>query len=91
MFHSATEDLNLKCSEELELLTKWLGGESLQPSLRIRAVHNNLEAGLQRLWQRLQRYYGSSKVIKASMFKCLQSFPRVAPRDSSFRSLQISF
>ncbi|XP_026036546.1 uncharacterized protein LOC113029762 [Astatotilapia calliptera] len=82
-FHNATEDLNLKCSEELDLLTKWLSGESLQHALRIRAVHvNNPETGLQRLWQRLDRIYGSSEVIEASLFKRLESFPRVTPRDN---------
>ncbi|KAL4008122.1 hypothetical protein ACER0C_001974 [Sarotherodon galilaeus] len=83
MFHNATEDLNLKCSEELDLLTKWLSGESLQHALRIRAVHvNNPETGFQRLWQRLDRIYGSSEVIEASLFRRLESFPRVTPRDN---------
>ena len=82
MFRSATEDLTLKCSEELDLLTKWLSGESLQHALRIRAVHiNNPEGGLYRLWQRLDRVYGSSEVIEASLFKRLECFPRVAPKD----------
>lgn len=37
----AVEGLNLKPSEELELLIKWLGGEPLQHAKRIRAVHIN--------------------------------------------------
>lgn len=83
MFHNATGDLNLKYSEELDLLTKWLSGESLQHALRIRAVHvNNPAAGLHRLWQRLDRNYGSPEVIEASLFKRLEGFPRVSPKDN---------
>lgn len=83
MFRNAIEDLNLKCSEELDLIIKWLSGESLQHALRIRAVHvNNSEAGLQRLWLRLDRNYGSSEVIEASLFRHLEGFPRVSPKDS---------
>ncbi|XP_056867534.1 uncharacterized protein LOC130513013 [Takifugu flavidus] len=83
MFHNATADLNLKCCEELDLLTKWLSGESLQHALRIRAVHvSNPAAGLERLWQRLDRNYGSPEAIEASLFGRLESFPRVGHKDS---------
>ncbi|XP_025752917.1 uncharacterized protein LOC106097899 isoform X4 [Oreochromis niloticus] len=65
IFHNAIEGLNLKSSEELDLLTKWLSGESLQHALRIRAVHvNNPHAGLQRLWQRLDKSFGSPETIE---------------------------
>ena len=40
-YHNVTQGLNLKASEELDLLTRWLGGESLQHATRIRAVHIN--------------------------------------------------
>ncbi|KAK0140410.1 hypothetical protein N1851_022619 [Merluccius polli] len=83
MFRNATGDLNLKCCEELDLLTKWLSGESLQHAQRIRAVHvSNPEAGLQRLWQRLDRNYGSPEAIEASLFSRLESFPKAGPKDS---------
>lgn len=81
-FCNAIEGLDLKCSEEVDLLTKWLSGESLQHALRIRAAHiSNPGAGLKRLWERLDRSYGSSEVIEASLFKRLESFPRVSQRD----------
>ncbi|XP_028328030.1 uncharacterized protein LOC114478897 isoform X1 [Gouania willdenowi] len=82
MFHNATQGLNFKASEELDLLTKWLGGESLQHALRIRAVHvNNPEAGLQRLWQRLDKSYGSPEVIETSLFQRLEFFPKISHKD----------
>ncbi|KAK0144244.1 hypothetical protein N1851_017386 [Merluccius polli] len=83
MFCNGIEGLNLKASEELHLLTKWLDGESLQHALRIRAVHvNNPETGLRRLWQRLDKSYGSSEAIEASLFKRLESFPRISYKDN---------
>ncbi|XP_057700851.1 uncharacterized protein LOC130921225 [Corythoichthys intestinalis] len=83
MFCNATEGLNLKPSEELDLLTKWLGGESLQHAQRIRAVHvSNPQAGLQRLWQRLDKTYGSPEVIESSLFQRLQTFPRISNKDT---------
>lgn len=83
MFHNATGDLNLKCCEELDLLTKWLSGESLQHALRIRAVHvSNPEADLERLWQRLDRNFGSPEAVEASLFGRLESFPKVGHKDS---------
>ena len=82
-FCNATEGLNLKPSEELDLLTKWLGGESLQQAMRIRAVHvNNPEAGLDMLWRRLDKNYGSPEVIEASLFKRLESLPKISHKDS---------
>ncbi|XP_030582792.1 uncharacterized protein LOC115778696 [Archocentrus centrarchus] len=82
-FCSAIEGLNLRPSEELDLLTKWLGGESLQHALRIRAVHiNNPAVGLERLWQRLNKNYGSPEVIEASLFKRLENFPKFSAKDS---------
>lgn len=74
MFHNATGDLNLKC---------WLSGVSLQHALRISAVHvSNPKAGLEHLWQRLDRNYGSPEAIEASLFGRLESFPKVGHKDS---------
>ncbi|XP_077080710.1 uncharacterized protein LOC143733040 [Siphateles boraxobius] len=83
IFGNAIVGLNLKPSEELDLLTKWLSGESLQHALRIRAVHmNNPQAGLQRLWQRLDKSYGSPEVVEASLFQRLQTFPKISNKDA---------
>lgn len=81
-FDNAVEGLNLKASEELDLLIKWLGGESLHHAKRIRAVHvNNPSMGLDMLWRRLDKCYGSPEAIEASLFKSLDQFPRLSNRD----------
>lgn len=55
------------------------GSEPLQHALRIRAAHvNNPAACLDRLWQWLDKNYGSPEVIEASILKRLESSPRIS-------------
>lgn len=57
-FHNAIAGLNLSASEELNLLTKWLGNQSSEHVMRIRSVHvANPAAGLRRAWDRLEECY----------------------------------
>lgn len=81
-FNNAVEGLNLKPSEELDLIIKWIGGESLQHVKRIRAVHvNNSAAGLDMVWQRLDRSY-APEAIEAFLFSRLHDFPKLSIKDS---------
>lgn len=81
-FVNAVEGLSLKPSEELDLLIKWLGGESLHHAKRIRAVYvNNPFMGLNMLWRRLDKCYGSPEAIEASLFDRLNHFPKLSNRD----------
>ncbi|TWW77468.1 hypothetical protein D4764_12G0008580 [Takifugu flavidus] len=90
MFHNATADLNLKCCEELDLLTKWLSGESLQHALR--AVH---VSNPQQVWNVCGK--GSTEIMahqKPSRLHCLvvwKDFPELAIKTvTSCKSLQTS-
>ncbi|KAL7880692.1 hypothetical protein SRHO_G00029460 [Serrasalmus rhombeus] len=81
-FPNATEGLDLKSSEQLDLLIKWLSGEALQHAKRIRAVHiSQPDTGLYMVWQRLDRCYGSPEAIEGSLFSRLEKFPRVAHKN----------
>ncbi|XP_038071932.1 uncharacterized protein LOC119740640 [Patiria miniata] len=81
-YRNVTRGLNFKPSEKLDLLTKWLGGESQQHAMRIRAVHiNNPSAGLDMVWQRLDKKYGSPEAIETSLFSRLEKFPKIGNRD----------
>lgn len=83
-FVNTIDGLNLKGNEELDLLTKWLEGESLRHALRIRAAHaHDPEVGVRQLWQRLDKQYGSPEVIEASLFKRLESFAKISHKDFS--------
>ncbi|KAI3358292.1 hypothetical protein L3Q82_014670, partial [Scortum barcoo] len=79
---NATRELNLNASEELDLLTKWLGRESSEHVRRIRSVHVATPAvGLQLVWERLEECYGSPEVIERALFERLENFPKVSNKD----------
>ncbi|XP_038153297.1 uncharacterized protein LOC119791326 [Cyprinodon tularosa] len=81
-FWNATKGLNLTCSEEMDLLLKWLGTESAAQVRRIRAVHiHNPQKGLKMAWDRLDESYGSPEVIENSLFNRLDSFPKLSNKD----------
>ncbi|XP_051803959.1 uncharacterized protein LOC127533925 isoform X1 [Acanthochromis polyacanthus] len=86
-FCDSIEGLNLKPSEQLDLLTKWLSGESLQHAKRIRAVYiSNPATDLKMVWQRLDRSFGSPEAIEASLFKRLEDFQKIQNKD--YKGLQ---
>ncbi|XP_034060527.1 uncharacterized protein LOC117538732 [Gymnodraco acuticeps] len=86
-FCNAIEGLNLKPSEELDLLTRWLDRESLQLVKILRAVNINYPmTGLNMAWQRLDKSYGSPEAIEASLFTRLENFPKILNKD--FQRLQ---
>lgn len=81
-FMNATQELQLSASEELDLLTKWLGRESAEHVKRMRLMHiNNPEAALKKAWDRLYECYAAPEVIESALIKRLDVFPRVASRD----------
>lgn len=75
-FYNAIEGLSLKPSEELDLLTRWLGEESSRHAKRIRSVHNPAE-GLCQVWTCLQDCYGTPEAIEKSLLDRLECFPKV--------------
>lgn len=80
-FHNAIRDLGLSASEELDLLTKWLGKESSCHVRTIRQVHvNHPSAALNHAWRRLSKLYAASEVLEKA-FKKLDTFPKIASKD----------
>ncbi|XP_015230161.1 PREDICTED: uncharacterized protein LOC107084717 isoform X2 [Cyprinodon variegatus] len=83
-FKSATLALDLSPSEEMDLLLKWLGRESVQHVEQIRAIHiNHPQAGLNMIWKRLDEKYGSAEAIEDALFKHIEDFPKITNRDYS--------
>ncbi|KAK0152820.1 hypothetical protein N1851_005646 [Merluccius polli] len=81
-FLNAIRGLNLTDSEEMDLLVKWLGTESAEHARKIRAVHvHHPQRGLKMVWDRLDECYGLPEVIENSLFKRLDSFPKISNRD----------
>lgn len=82
-FINTIKDLNLTVSEELDLLSKWLGKESSEYVRRLRAVHiGNPHMALKMVWNRLDECYSSPEVIESALFRKLDSFPRISGKDN---------
>lgn len=82
-FINTIKDLGLTASEELDLLSKWLGKESSEYVRRLRAVHiGNPDTALKMVWNRLDECYSSPEVIESALFKKLDSFPRISGKDN---------
>lgn len=59
-FVSVIKELDVSPLEEMDLLVKWLDGESRKHALSIRASSvSNLTKGIERIWERLNEIYGS--------------------------------
>lgn len=83
-FSNTIKDLDLTASEQLDLLSKWLGKDSSVYVKRLRAVHiDNPQAGLIMAWDRLDECYGAPEVIENALFKRLDSFPGLAYLDTA--------
>ncbi|XP_072564870.1 uncharacterized protein, partial [Paramormyrops kingsleyae] len=81
-FHNAIEGLQLKPSEELDLLIKWLGPDSAEHVRRVRSVHIRYPGiALNRVWERLEECYASAEAIEAPLFQKLEGFPKISNRE----------
>ncbi|KAI2644797.1 Paraneoplastic antigen-like protein 5 [Labeo rohita] len=81
-FTSAAREVHLTATQELDLMTKWLGKESGEMVKRIRSVHvNNPNLALHKAWERLRECYAAPEIIERSLFQRLDSFPRFSAKD----------
>lgn len=81
-FLNSIEGTELTASEELDLLTKWLGTQSSAHVKRIRTVHISGQAqGLRMVWSRLNECYGSPEMIEKALFDRLEKFPKVTNKE----------
>lgn len=81
-YTNATRGLGLTATEELDLMTKWLGKESGEHVKRMRSVHvNNPAAALRKAWERLRDCYAAPEILEKSLFKRLDDFPRMSAKD----------
>lgn len=82
-FLNAIKELDISASEELDLLTKWLGRESGHYVNRIRLMHvNNPQVALRKAWDRLVECYASPEIIEDALFKKLDTFTKIYNNDS---------
>ncbi|KAI7808136.1 hypothetical protein IRJ41_016509 [Triplophysa rosa] len=81
-YNSATQGLGLTATEELDLMTKWLGRESSNHVKRQRSVYiTNPFIALMKVWERLQECYAAPEIIEKALFERLDNFPRVSGKE----------
>nr|XP_054593728.1 uncharacterized protein LOC129160752 [Nothobranchius furzeri] len=81
-FINAVAEVQLTETQELDLMTKWLGKESGQQIRCIRSVYvNNASLSLHKAWERLNDCYGAPEIIEQSLFQRLDSFPKIRAKD----------
>ncbi|XP_070402814.1 uncharacterized protein [Nothobranchius furzeri] len=81
-FINAVAEVQLTETQELDLMTKWLGKESGQQIRCIRSVYvNNASLSLHKAWERLNDCYGAPEIIEQSLFQRLDSFPKITAKD----------
>lgn len=61
---------------------KWLGIESGNHASRIRSVNvNHPHEGLERVWERLEKCYGSPEAIEGALFSKIENFAKISNKD----------
>lgn len=81
-YNNATQGLGLTATEELDMMTKWLGRESSDHVKRLRSVHvTNPVIALKKAWERLQECYAAPEIIEKALFNRLDNFPRVSGKE----------
>ncbi|KAK0137092.1 hypothetical protein N1851_026711 [Merluccius polli] len=79
---NAVAEVQLTATQELDLMTKWLGKESGEQMRCIRAVHANNANSLSHA-RRGRDCYAAPEIIEQSLFQRLDSFPRIAAKDQT--------
>lgn len=82
-YKNATQGLALTATEELDLMTRWLGKESSNQVKRLRSVHvASPDIALRKAWERLQECYAAPEVVKKALFTRLDKFPKVSAKEN---------
>ncbi|XP_059836403.1 uncharacterized protein LOC132399729 [Hypanus sabinus] len=81
-FTNTIDGIQLRATQELDLMVKWLGKESCEQVRRIRSVYiNKTELALSKAWERLREGYAAPEIIEAALYRCLENFPKVSAKD----------
>ncbi|XP_061776027.1 uncharacterized protein LOC133568236 [Nerophis ophidion] len=83
-FTTAVSGAHLTTTQELDLMTKWLGKESGEHVRRIRSMYvNHPELALHKAWERLRDCYATPEIIEKSRFDRLDNFPKISNKDNA--------
>ncbi|XP_030833438.1 uncharacterized protein LOC115918415 [Strongylocentrotus purpuratus] len=77
-----TTELKLKPFQEMDLIIRWLGKESSQLVSAIYDIHvDKPKIGLDRMWELLDRKYGSPEAIEQDLHQRIEDFPKLTQKD----------
>lgn len=81
-FIDVVAEVQLTASQELDLMTKWLGKESSQQVRRMRSVYvNDPSQTLRKAWERLRDCYAAPEIIEQSLFQRLDVVQKISAKD----------
>ena len=81
-FKNVMLELSVSPKEEVDLLVKWLGPNSSNQALRIRAANSdNPTLCLQKIWNRLEDRFGCPEMVEETLKKRISSFPKLTNKD----------
>ncbi|XP_071492621.1 uncharacterized protein [Diadema antillarum] len=76
-------ELQLTQSQEMGLIMKWLGKESSQLVSAIHDIHvDRPNVGVSRMWELLDRKYGSPEAVEHDLQQRIEDFPRLTHREN---------
>ncbi|XP_038077337.1 uncharacterized protein LOC119745185 [Patiria miniata] len=83
-FKQATAEIKVKPSQEMDLMLKWLGKDSCKLVTPIHSIHvDRPDVGLSRMWNLLDRKYGTPEVVEQDLQQRIEGFPKISHRDSA--------
>ena len=81
-FQDVVNELNLKASEEVDLLIRYLGPESKKSAISIQSAnYSDPCRAKERIWQRLHERFARPEMVESSIKQKLSSFDKVTNKD----------
>lgn len=82
-FKNVMSDLGVSPAEEVDLLVKWLGPNSSNQALRIRASNTEDPSQCrQKIWNRLEERLGCPEIVEETLKRKIASFPKLSNKDN---------
>ncbi|KAK3084088.1 hypothetical protein FSP39_007909 [Pinctada imbricata] len=84
-FKNVIEDARVTAHEEIQLLLRWLGPESVKQATSIRRANpNNSESALLKIWERLDERFGAPELVDSTLRNKVKNLPRITlPKDKT--------
>ena len=81
-FKQVVTELGFSPSEEINLLIKYLGSNSRQHAISIKAANmSNPRLGVKRIWERLDDRFASPELVESLLKKKLANFPKINQKE----------